>query len=51
MPLYLFQLGVNALEELFARMRTLSHQNNMDIVQFGENAAVGHQFSFVLTQC
>jgi hypothetical protein len=39
-PVYLFQLGDNAVEEMFSTLRTLTHQRNMDIVELGQNITV-----------
>jgi hypothetical protein len=40
MPLYLFQLGDNGLEELFSLLRTLTHQRNMDALMFKHNVCI-----------
>ncbi|KAL0952445.1 hypothetical protein HGRIS_006714 [Hohenbuehelia grisea] len=36
-PFYLYQLGTDRLEEVFAELRTLSHDVNMDAKQLSEN--------------
>lgn len=46
-PLYLFQLGDNALEELFSELRTLTHQRGMDSVQYRDNLGVVAQLAGV----
>eukprot|EP00798_Chlamydomonas_sp_ICE-L_P000014 gene14-12826_t len=47
MELFLFQLGNNALEEIFAWLRTLSHQRNMDCLNFQHNVGIAGQMNSV----
>jgi hypothetical protein len=38
--LFLFQLGDNALEELFAWVRTLTHQRTLDMLELGNHLSI-----------
>ena len=51
MHLYLFQLGDNGLEGLFSLLRTLTHQRNMDAVQYQDNVSIVGQVGIGCHAC